>query len=143
MATDTDRSAATAAEVVPVAGVVVASAVPETLFGLDEKFDAARASNLERAVVATLDHHRRAGLVTEAMAGKVALATELAAIIADKRARGRTSTVSNDARLLSEILDGFVAEEGAGNEALRQAMERWTLVLAGAAAGQQAIAAAS
>ena len=133
MSTDVDRSPAIAA------GVVVASPIPEALPGLGD-FDAAKATNLEVAVVATLDEYRAAGLVTAASAGKVALATELAAIIADKRRRGRTSTVANDARLLTEILDGFVAEEGAGSEALRAAMAEWSARVeayaAGVAAGQ-------
>lgn len=131
-----DAGTALAVRDAPVAaGVVVASNVPETLPGLDDKFDASRATNLERAVVSTLDHYRAAGLVAPAQAGKVALATELAAIIADKRRRGRTSTVSNDARLLNEILDGFVAEEGAGADALRAVMTEWSARVSAFAAG--------
>lgn len=147
MATDEHRTAATAAEVVPVGVPVrVASQVPETLPGLDPDSDLERASYLERSVVATLEAYRQAGLVSPAQAGKVALALSLSRVMVDKERRGRTSTYANDARLLNEILDGFVAEEGAGQEALRAVMEEWSRQVAawsaGLAAGQ-AIAAAS
>jgi hypothetical protein len=126
--------------------VTPASSVPETLPGLDDSLDANRVSNLERAVIATLDSYRESGLITPAQAGKVALAQELCRVMTSKRERGRTSTYANDARLLNEILDGFVAEEGAGNEALRAAMEAWSARVdayaAGVAAGQ-AMSAAS
>ena len=136
MPTDVDRSPAI------VAGVVVASETPDTLPGLDDGWNPETASYLEKAVVSTLDHYREAGLITPAMSGKVALALSLTRVMVGKERRGRTSTYANDARLLNEILDGFVAEEGAGNDALRQAMAQWSSYLQGLAAGQ-AIAEAS
>jgi len=136
MSTDVDRSAA----MVP---VVVASAVPESLPGLAPSHEAGASSvDLERAILSTLDEYREAGLVTRRDAGKVALAVHVCRVMEDKRRRGRTSTYSNDARLLNEILDGFVAEEGAGDERLRAAMAEWSLYVQGLATGQ-AIAAAS
>lgn len=141
-----DRTPAIAADAAPVAGVVVASRVPESLPGLDPDVDLRTASYLERSVVETLDAYREAGLISPAQAGKVALALSLSRVMVDKERRGRTSTYANDARLLNEILDGFVAEEGAGNDALRAAMESWGAQVAawsqGLATGQ-AIAAAS
>lgn len=142
MSTDDDRSAATSSALVP---VLVASDVPESLPGLDIERESSDRSNLERAVVATLESYREAGLVTTGQAGKVALAVELCQVMTSKRVRGRTSTYANDARLLNEILDGFVAEEGAGSEALRAAMAEWSARVeayaAGVVAGQAAAAA--
>src|SRR5690349_3320065 len=109
MCPDDDRTPAIAADAAPLAGVVVASNVPEFLPGLDPDVDLTKASYLEQSVVSTLDAYREAGLITAAMAGKVALALSLSRVMVDKERRGRTSTYANDARLLNEILDGFVA----------------------------------
>lgn len=129
-----------------IAAVLVASSTPETLPGLDEAARSSligdRGSNLERAVLATLDEYRSAGLLTARDAGKVALAIDLVRVMDGKRTRGRTSTYSNDARLLNEILDGFVGEEAGGDERLREAMSQWAALLTGLGAGA-AIAAAS
>lgn len=80
---------------------------------------------LERAVLATLGEYAGAGLVKARDAGKVALALDLCRVMAGKRRSNRTSTYSNDARLLSEILDSFVAEESAGDAAVTEAMREW------------------
>lgn len=137
MPTDDDRSVA----MVP---VVVASSVPDTLPGLDDDHEAGSSSvDLERAILSTLDEYRGAGLVTRRDAGKVALAVHVCRVMEDKRRRGRTSTYSNDARLLNEILDGFIAEEGAGDERLRAAMAEWSAFVQGLTTGQAIAATAS
>ena len=60
-------------------------------------------------------------------AARIALARELAAVIAHKRTSGRASTVGNDARVLLDLLDGMVPTEAAtsADAALRQAMAEW------------------
>lgn len=142
MSTDTVETTAIAADLVPVR---VAASEPEALPGLDVNRDTGE-PQLVRAVVATLDEYRKAGLITAAHAGKVAIAVDLAEVMDGKRRRGRTSTYANDARLLVEVLDGFVAEEGAGSDAMRAAMEIWSAKVEAFAAGVtagQAITAAS
>lgn len=86
---------------------------------------------LERAVIQTLNEYAQAELLKPRDAGKVALALDLCRVMAGKRRSNRTSTYSNDARLLSEILDSFVAEESAGDAALTEAMQRWAGMLEG------------
>jgi hypothetical protein len=81
---------------------------------------------LERAVLSTLGEYAGAGLVKPRDAGKVALALDLCRVMAGKRRSNRTSTYSNDARLLAEILDSFVAEESAGDAAVTEAMREWS-----------------
>lgn len=140
MSTETVETAPTSAALV---GVVVASSVPETLPGLDPDHEPDKtAVDLERAVLDTLDEYRSAGLLTRRDSGKVALAVHVCRVMADKQRRGRTSTYSNDARLLNEILDGFVAEEAGGDERLARAMAEWSAYVQGLSTGQ-AIAAAS
>lgn len=80
---------------------------------------------LELAVLQTLTEYARADLLKARDAGKVALALDLCRVMAGKRRSNRTSTYSNDARLLGEILDSFVAEETAGDAALVEAMRAW------------------
>jgi hypothetical protein len=97
-----------------------------TLPGLDE--DAPNAGDRDRLLVevrSTLRQYRDAGLVTNRDAAKVALCEELATIIGIKRRGGRLSTVSNDARLLGELLDSFVGEGQAVDEKLAEAMAAW------------------
>lgn len=130
MSTDVERPA-------PMASVVVASAVPETLPGLSDDHSPGETNvDLERAVLDTLNEYREAGLLTRRDAGKVALAIHVCRVMEDKRRRGRTSTYANDARLVNEILDGFIAEESRGDERLRQAMTEWGAFVAGVQAGQ-------
>lgn len=64
-------------------------------------------------------------------AARIALARELAAVIAHKRTSGRASTVGNDARVLLELLDGMVPTEAAtgADAALAQAMAEWSAKL--------------
>ena len=60
-------------------------------------------------------------------AARIALARELAAVIAHKRTSGRASTVGNDARVLLDLLDGMVPSEAAtsADAALAAAMADW------------------
>lgn len=90
---------------------------------------------LENAVMVTLREYASADLLKARDAGKVALALDLCRVMAGKRRANRTSTYANDARLLSEILDSFVAEETAGDAALTEAMQRWAELLAGMSLG--------
>lgn len=61
-------------------------------------------------------------------AARIALARELAAVIAHKRTSGRASTVGNDARVLLDLLDGMVPTEAASSAdaMLANAMRDWT-----------------
>lgn len=93
--------------------------------GLGSDGDRIESGPLERAVLATLGEYAGAGLVKARDAGKVALALDLCRVMAGKRRSNRTSTYSNDARLLAEILDSFVAEESAGDAAVTEAMREW------------------
>lgn len=93
--------------------------------GLGSDGDRLESGPLERAVLATLGEYAGAGLVKARDAGKVALALDLCRVMAGKRRANRTSTYSNDARLLAEILDSFVAEESAGDAAVTEAMREW------------------
>ena len=81
---------------------------------------------LTEQVRVTLRAYRDAGLVTGRDAARVALCLELAAIIGVKRKQGRMSTVSNDARLLDEILCSFVGEGQEVDEKLAEAMRLWS-----------------
>lgn len=91
----------------------------------DESPNAGDRDRLLREVRSTLRQYRDAGLVTNRDAAKVALCEELATIIGIKRRGGRLSTVSNDARLLGELLDSFVGEGQAVDEKLAEAMAAW------------------
>lgn len=97
----------------------------ETLPGLEIAAAPSGASVLEQTVRAQLQHLQEQGYVTPANAGKAVLCVELAQIIADKRRTQKTSTVSNDARVLMELLDGFVPEGGEVDEGLAAAMKAW------------------
>lgn len=67
--------------------------------------------------------------LSEADAGRLQLALELAEIIELKKRTKRTSTVSNDARLLIEILDKITGADagldGDVDKRLRNAMDEW------------------
>lgn len=103
---------------------------PEPLPGLEEP--ARPPASLELGVRRTLTHLHALGYVTEADAGKTALALELAQVIAVKRASGRASTIGNDARVLMEILDSFQPEDTDADAQLQEAMEKWAEVINGA-----------
>lgn len=93
--------------------------------GLDDDVPAPP-DHLVGQVRATLRAYRDAGLVTARDAARVALCLELATIIGVKRRGGRLSTVSNDARLLDEILCSFVGEGQEVDEKLAEAMREWS-----------------
>lgn len=109
-----------------------ASSADMPMPGLEFPQLAPEQSPLAKAVDATLvqliqdsslDQHRDAA--------RIALARELAAVIAHKRTSGRASTVGNDARVLLELLDGMVPTEAAtsADAALAQAMREWSAQL--------------
>lgn len=81
------------------------------------------------AVDETIAQLRELGLVKPTDAGRVALARQLAQVLAIKEATGRVSTYSNDARVLMELLEGFAAEASEGDHALRVAMDEWSSYL--------------
>jgi hypothetical protein len=110
--------------------------VQEFLPGLGSE-ETTPASPLEVAVEATLREYAAAELLKPRDAAKVALVLDLARVMAIKRRTGRTSTYSNDARLLSEILDSFVAEETAADAAVTEAMQQWSALLSGLGLGRQ------
>lgn len=97
-----------------------------TLPGLDVDEPDRGGDHLREQVRATLREYRTAGLVTSRDAARVALCLELATIIGIKRRGGRLSTVSNDARLLDEILCSFVGEGQEVDEKLAEAMAAWS-----------------
>ena len=82
------------------------------------------------AVRATLDHAAAERSFTKLETATVQLAIELAQIIEDKRRTRKTSTVSNDARLLDEIvarLTGADSDVDSDVDAqLRAAMAEWS-----------------
>lgn len=77
-----------------------------------------------RRTIAALDVDQR---LAELDAGHLAVAVALSRIIAQKEARGRLSTVSNDAKLLIEILDAWIrpTAEGTVDQSLREAMAQF------------------
>jgi hypothetical protein len=85
------------------------------------------ASRLLEAVERTIADLVARGFVDNASdAGKIELARELSAIIADKRTRGRTSTVAMDARVLLDLLAGFDERAAGVDGALESAMQSWS-----------------
>jgi hypothetical protein len=94
------------------------------------------------AVRRTLAQLDADGALTEADAGRTALAIELAEVITDKRVTRKTSTVGHDARVLMDILDGLApATAGDGDLQLRRAMESWGTPVAEREAAESAAAA--
>lgn len=87
---------------------------------------------LEAAVLTTLDLMREQGLVKPTDAARVALAVDLCRVLEHKRASGRVSTYSNDARVLMELLAGFAEDATEADAALVAAMAEWSAFVAGA-----------
>lgn len=86
---------------------------------------------LEAAVRRTIAEHTARANLGEVDAGKCAIAIELCRVAVRKRASGRMSTVSNDLRLLAELLDSMKPETSSeADEKLRKAMEEWTAEVA-------------
>lgn len=101
---------------------------PAPLPGLEDVDTTHRyVSPLEKGVRRTLAALAARQLLIEDDAGKTATAIELAQVITKKVQTGRASTVSNDARLLVEILDSLKPADATGvDDELRAAMQAWS-----------------
>lgn len=84
------------------------------------------ASAVAAAVRRSIAALEKAGLVGEVDAARLALALELADIIAIKKRTGRMSTVGNDARVLVDLLDKLLPAATEVDEELRRAVSAWT-----------------
>ncbi len=91
---------------------------------LDER-QARAASDVAKAVRRSIAALKAMGLVGEVDAARLALALELADIIAIKKRTGKMSTVGNDARVLVDLLDKLLPEQTDVDEQLRAAMAAW------------------
>lgn len=80
---------------------------------------------LAAAVRRTIAAHHQLGHLAELDAGKCAIALELCNVAVTKRVQRRLSTVSNDLRLLSELLDSMTPANGDVDGKLEQAMREW------------------
>lgn len=87
---------------------------------------------LVMAVHATIAQLHADGRITPNDAARVALAIELAEVIAMKRQSKRASTIGQDAKVLAEILDGFREDAKGEGDLLREAMDRWSDLVEGA-----------
>lgn len=85
---------------------------------------------LADAVRRTIAAHVAAGNLGERDAGKCAIALELCNVAVAKRLQRRLSTVANDLRLLSELLDSMTPESSDADGKLAQAMAEWSAHLA-------------
>lgn len=83
------------------------------------------ASDVALAVRRSIVALERAGLVSEVDSARLALALEMADIIAIKKRTGRMSTVGNDARVLVELLDKLLPKQTEVDEQLRAAIAAW------------------
>lgn len=91
----------------------------------------AGAGALVKAVHATIAQLHEDGRIGPNDAARVALAVELAEVIAMKRQSGRASTIGQDAKVLADILDGFREDAKGEGDVMREAMEKWTAVVEG------------
>lgn len=89
-----------------------------------------QASHVEVAVRRSIAALQSADLVDEVDSARLALAIELAEIIAIKKRTGRLSTVGNDARVLVDLLDRLLPESSELDQMLKRAMEEWEALLA-------------
>lgn len=106
---------------------------PETLPGLEKPaYAPARAGlpDLRAAVRRTISELEATGRIRDVDAGKIATADYLAAVIMTKERTGRASTISNDARLLVELLDALAPDTDAKDAQLADAMAAWSEELA-------------
>jgi hypothetical protein len=106
-------------------GAEVTTPPPEPLPGLDD-VEPAKSTELEAGIRRTLRALDTAGHVTEADAGRLALALVMADVIELKRRSGRMSTIGHDARVLMDLLDGIVADADGADDELRDAMAEWS-----------------
>jgi hypothetical protein len=84
---------------------------------------------LVKAVHSTIEQLNRDGRIGPNDAARVALAVELAEVIAMKRQSGRASTIGQDAKVLAEILDGFKEDAKGADDVLVEAMAKWSEVI--------------
>jgi hypothetical protein len=101
---------------------------PEPLPGLGD-VDPRRSTDLDAGIRRTLRALDDAGHVTEADAGRLALALVMADVIELKRRSGRMSTIGHDARVLMDLLDGIVSDAEGADDELRDAMAEWSAAL--------------
>lgn len=85
-------------------------------------------SKLEAAVRRTLSALAGDGALDERHAALMAMAVELADVIATKKTSRRLSTVSNDFAQLREVLEALAptGDDGDADKKLREALEAWT-----------------
>lgn len=109
----------------------VPATTAEPLPGLEDmtESEARAASSVAKAVRRSIAALEDVGLVGEVDAARLALALELADIIAIKKRTNRLSTVGNDARVLVDLLDRLLPEESEVDQSLREAMEAWEQVV--------------
>jgi hypothetical protein len=91
------------------------------------------ANPLLAAIETTITALRDAGHVDPVTdAARIELCRELAHVMSDKRRTGRTASVGNDARVLMELLTGFIDAAAAleGDAMLRDAMADWSAQVA-------------
>jgi hypothetical protein len=99
---------------------------PLPLPGLEDMPSDRAVGYVESGVRRTLAALVAADRLAEVDAGHLAVAIALSRIITQKEARGRLSTVSNDARLLVELLDAFTADdESAIPDDVQQIIATW------------------
>lgn len=106
---------------------------PETIPGLELPQLTAAPSHLAVSVDQTLAQLVQDGSLDPVRdSARIALARELAAVIAHKRTSGRASTVGQDAKVLLDLLDGMVPTEAAtsADAALAEAMRLWSAAVA-------------
>lgn len=92
-------------------------------------------SQLEAAVRRTVAELSKKDQILEEHALELQLMLSLAQIITDKTTSRKTSTVSNDARLLWEIRNSFAEAETDADERLKAAMDAFNATLDTEAAG--------
>lgn len=95
--------------------------------GLDDVRGQRHVGDVEAGVRRTIAELARLDKLGEIDAGRLAVSVALARMMAKKEASGRMSTVSNDARLLIELLDSFTeGEELTGvDDRLAEIMAQW------------------
>lgn len=116
------------------AQLVLVDGDPEPLPGLDDPVSSpgrGPTPQLELSVRRTLRALAAEEALQEADAGRVALALEMAAIISEKRASRKTSTIGHDARVLLDILDELSPAPSEGDAALKAAMGQWAEFIRG------------
>lgn len=83
------------------------------------------ASDVAVAVRRSIAALERMGLIGEVDSARLALALEMADIIAIKKRTNRMSTVGNDARVLVDLLDKLLPKQTEIDDQLRSAIAAW------------------